>query len=372
MAFIDFIPYGSKSPIDIHTTSRPEVQLWEELKLLRFVTGPQAIYGKHVTEPWIDQAKIYFKDACKCSWNSSGLMYYYSYLNLAKALMVTKRSVSGEILKSTNIYHGLVAQPQSPRQITDFEIQIHPPIHNNRRNIFALLYKIITKHKWPFNCPINVSLSNIIGYCDDISHELYLFYKIPKRNIPVYSLIRTHNNHIWFEMLVSNMYLNILTNELLPGSFTVIDFRNFTHIDKVDWVTAHERTATSLDDHSFVRLGIIDFNHRNRGEQFHNVQLEAFETLRDYIRPQPISTTSLKEWLFIPKALINGINVFWHPLLSDYLFSFVLSTILRYYPHLFESNKKDAFISEAWCNQSAITTLRYFLMEFTKPSLRMN
>lgn len=54
----------------------------------------------------------------------------------------------------------------------------------------------------------------------------------------------------------------------------------------------------------------------------------------------------------------------WHPMLSDYLFAFMLSSVLRYKPHLFQIDSKDAFISEAWSNQSAFSALRYFLMEY--------
>jgi hypothetical protein len=67
-----------------------------------------------------------------------------------------------------------------------------------------------------------------------------------------------------------------------------------------------------------------------------------------------------------------GEKLVWHPVLSDYLYAFVLSTVLRYHPHIFNSDNKDSFLAEAWCNQSPETSLRYFLMALTKPSIRIN
>ena len=85
MGHLKFIPFGSKKPTDITTTSKPQIQLWQELTMLRHVSGANSIYARETIAPWIDQAKIYFLDACSSNWKSAGLLYYYSFLNLAKA-----------------------------------------------------------------------------------------------------------------------------------------------------------------------------------------------------------------------------------------------------------------------------------------------
>ena len=39
-------------------------------------------------EPFVEQAKFYYLDAHKSDWRSGGLLYYYSFLNLAKAYLI--------------------------------------------------------------------------------------------------------------------------------------------------------------------------------------------------------------------------------------------------------------------------------------------
>ena len=139
MGFIKYIPYGKHTPLDVITTTEREVQLWQEFTMLRHCKT-NVIYGKLVNAPYIDQAKTYYHDAKRCDWKSAGLLYYYSFLNLAKAYIISKRALSGKYMKSTSIYHGLYANPQNPRRIIDFNINIHPPTSNNKKNILASLF----------------------------------------------------------------------------------------------------------------------------------------------------------------------------------------------------------------------------------------
>ncbi|MBK6938475.1 MAG: hypothetical protein IPH18_17705, partial [Chitinophagaceae bacterium] len=101
---------------------------------------PNAIYARETTASHIDQAESLFSRRCKFKLRSAGFLYYYSFLNLAKAHLVTNRAVSGRTLKSTSICHGLTASPQSPTNI-NFKIEIHPPGQNNKRNIFSHFYQ---------------------------------------------------------------------------------------------------------------------------------------------------------------------------------------------------------------------------------------
>ena len=110
--FLRFSPLGVKKTIDIETTTDRELQLWQEFTMIRH--NPKSkIYGRKATAPYIDQAKIYYQDARSVNWESAGLLYYYSFLNLAKAFIIRKRSLPSSLLRSSNIYHGLEADPQS-------------------------------------------------------------------------------------------------------------------------------------------------------------------------------------------------------------------------------------------------------------------
>ncbi|RIV34787.1 hypothetical protein D2V08_05250 [Flagellimonas lutimaris] len=58
-------------------------------------------------------------DAHNSNWRSSGLLYYYSFLNLAKALTVTSRFLRRNYLSTNSVFHGLSAQPQNINRIID-------------------------------------------------------------------------------------------------------------------------------------------------------------------------------------------------------------------------------------------------------------
>ncbi|WP_147374069.1 hypothetical protein [Flagellimonas lutimaris] len=122
---------------------------------------------------------------------------------------------------------------------------------------------------------------------------------------------------------------------------------------------------------------MIDFTIRDHSTTARQIDLyysipEAENALKDFFGFRPYFEYPDHHWHFVPKLKLNNIDLVWRPILSDYLFAFVLSTILRYHPYLFYKNPKDNFIGEAWCSQAAITTLRQFLMSFTNPSLRLN
>ena len=187
MGFIKYIPFGRTRYADLTTTSRPEVQLWQELVMLRHLKRPTGISANKASAAWIDQAKTYFLDACGSDWRTAGLLYYYSFLNLSKAYLAAKRVVTASMMKSTSVYHGLSAEPQSPPRIIDFEIKVHPPLHGGKRNLFSTLCERLTCSPWRFNKTIIVRVSDVLPYCTDISAELYKFYSL--RN----SIIRTQS-----------------------------------------------------------------------------------------------------------------------------------------------------------------------------------
>lgn len=369
---LTYIPFGDKWTHDISTTTEKEMQLWQEITMLRHKSN-NSIYGKVVTAPYIDQAKTYYQDARKSHWKSSGLLYYYSFLNLAKAFIVSKRSLPASYLKSTSIYHGLQANPQNPAEIINFNINIHPPISNNKKNIFSLFYEKLTGHNWPFTNTINIPLSDILGYCDEISHELNSFYGTEKKGFHLQSLIRNEGNLIWFELVIPDQHINILKDSLGEAIGKITPFNNMSNQDRNVWNRAYNRNPLSLTGYSLVRINEISDDSTTKDKSYQEINENVVTLFKDYIIANPVQDFNTENfWMFTPKATLNGVKLTWHPLLSNYLFAFTLSTILRYHPHMFSNDNKNSFVAEAWCNQSPEITVRYFLMNLTTPPLRIN
>jgi len=171
MAYIKYSPIVNK-PHSIKSTESPEKQLWQQFVILRHLKRPKGINAKIAIAPFIDQAKLYFLDGFKSDWRSAGLLYYYCFLNLSKALLAAKNTISATKLKSSNIYHGLSAKLQIPKQITDFEIIIHPPRQGKNDNIFAIFYETLMKVKWPYSHQITIKVGEILPFCPEIAIEL--------------------------------------------------------------------------------------------------------------------------------------------------------------------------------------------------------
>ena len=137
MPYIQHFPLKEK-PVDITTSQDIVQQAWAELTILRHVRRPKTI------SPLIDQARAYFEDARPADWRTAGLLYYYSFLNLAKAVLVARRVISFKKLVQVQAYHGLAAPPQSQISLPDYRVEIHPPIVGGKVNVFSSLYRCVT------------------------------------------------------------------------------------------------------------------------------------------------------------------------------------------------------------------------------------
>ncbi len=142
MAFITWSPL-KKVVITSKTTNDLTQQIWKQIESLRYFPTKHKI-PKSISF-WIDQARIYYLDATKIHWRSSGLLYYYSFLNLAKSLLVAKKVFSFKKLDIKSVYHGIHSDLQDISSIIDYKIVISPiKSTNGRDNVFSNFYQIVT------------------------------------------------------------------------------------------------------------------------------------------------------------------------------------------------------------------------------------
>jgi len=144
-----------------------------------------------------------------------------------------------------------------------------------------------------------------------------------------------------------------------------------TQADQGDWLFSLHRTLSSFKDYSFLRTAKRPFDIARENGTLKALADEAADFLKDFVLATVYEQEYSPTWLFVRKINLAGKDLNWHPLLSDYLIAFVLSTILRYQPELLEPTSKTYFLAEAWCNQAPVTAIRYFLMLFTNPPLRI-
>ena len=372
MKLQNYIPYGQKRPTDINTSTDKEIQIWQEFEMLRHL-GVSGMKSKQNSAPFVDQAKTYYLDARNSNWKSAGLLYYYSFLNLAKSFLAIKNSISAELLYSTNFYHGLSAPKQDPNSILDFKIKIRPLKTGETKNIFASMYEGLTDQKWPFKEDIVVRVEEIIGYCDEISHEIKSCYQLERCNSYMQSILCDDGNSFWLEIVMENYIVDTFVETFKDKVTRIFAFNEMEKIDFDKWESSYLRDKQSLNQSSIIRFNQTEIVKAKRMESLDEFLKETNLILKNYIIPFPSNNVETNnKWKFIPEVSIGDKSLIWHPLLSNYLIAFMLGHLLRYHPQILKSDSKDSFISNAWCNQSVPSTLRYFLMSITENSVRIN
>jgi hypothetical protein len=369
MGFIVFSPLGKKNLRIARTTNRLVDQLWQELVLLRYLKGKEKVNASKSISPWIDQAKTYFLDASRSDWRSAGLLYYYSFLNLAKALLVVKKSFTYKSLNTISIYHGLRADLQNVANLTDFKFEICPAQQRGRNNIFPYLYKVMTNRDWPFTNAIVVQVADIGAYCEDIGVEFSRLFNIEPKVLSLQSLLRIENNQSWFEMAVPTAQMDTIKAHFPDWNLESIDSAQISEADKTDWLLSLHHPANFFGNIGLLRSPKQTSDNLNKTVK--TVAKEATSYLEDYVLPNFHEKPETATWDFCPNITLNSVEIKWHPMLSDYLMAFVLSTILRYQPQLLHIGTPNCFVAEGWCSQSAPTVLRYFLTMFTNPPLHI-
>lgn len=110
-------------------------------------------------QAYVRQAKNYYYSAKKLHPRSAGLLYYYCFLNLAKAALVLKQpSIAGR-----RISHGLSCLPRDFSKLKTQTVKIL-----NDGGVFPKLYE------WYFGIPIrpqSLNVQRLLNYCTDVSYQ---------------------------------------------------------------------------------------------------------------------------------------------------------------------------------------------------------
>jgi len=363
MGFVLLPPFAQSFAIKSSTQEIAQ-QCWQEFEILQF-TSPTSDFTA-----FIEQGKHYFNDAANSHWRTAGLLYYYSFMNLAKGYLILKSKQTHQNLTSKKVYHGLSVKTQLPVDIASFEVDISPLQASGAVNLFAELYEAVVGSGWPFQSNITIKTADILPYCADIGDEVERLYNIRTMLGFVQSLIRTSGvpiNIAWFEAVTDAATASRM--QQIPGwALQVITLEQLTYEDKFELLLALKRTALSLSSKTILR-GNQTSKMQEKQSLVAEVHHETCKNLNGYAQPVVYWDDDRPGWYFVPKIQIQGTSMPWHPMLSDYLLSFVLSSIVRYSPHVVRPSTKDFLLANAWCAQSPGTTLRYFLSLSTNPPI---
>lgn len=113
-------------------------------------------------QSFIRQARTFYEAGRQLHYRASPLMYYYSFLNLAKAAIC----LSDPNFVSSPVYHGLTYHVEMSA-LSAQSVEVGP-----REGAFHRFYDLVTGRPIPFGCKLNIT--DLLAYCWDISYEYQL------------------------------------------------------------------------------------------------------------------------------------------------------------------------------------------------------
>jgi len=120
---------------------------------------------------YIQQASEFYQAAAMAKPNTAPLIYYYSFLNLAKALCELTKPRLHE--RKECYSHGLSWKP-NPKKITDPKTD---RVRIVNRGVWHALWESLMFKSCPAINPTSLSVSGLFSYCPEISSEFLRIFK---------------------------------------------------------------------------------------------------------------------------------------------------------------------------------------------------
>jgi hypothetical protein len=118
---------------------------------------------------YMTQAHNFYRYAIGSDYRSAALLYYYSFLNLAKAKLVTDKPE----LATSEFVHGLKRKVKTGG-LEEISSSLDVPRSATRVGTFGELYQL--RFNRPLGSTRSIKLKHLLGYSSDVSHEYGLVF----------------------------------------------------------------------------------------------------------------------------------------------------------------------------------------------------
>lgn len=295
---------------------------------------------------YVRQAKNYYYSAKQLHPRSAGLLYYYCFLNLAKAALVIKHPEMG----GQKISHGISCLPKDFSKLKTQTVKVI-----NNEGVFPKLYE------WYFGVPVkpkSLNIQKLLAYCSDISYQniiagygecklLQGFYVSqvnkslnPRIGWPLIG-IASFNKCKLYPKSMEKIYQNFekVTLPELAGreyfnteNYQLSAFTFFQSKKTFNWISEDIPPALECRDLVLETLG-------------HLLQTNYYSTNFDY-------------YVSLPYLSTNQLPM--DETIAIYLIMFYLSNLVRYNPHFLEEllSKKEAWIIDSFIRTCPLVFLR--------------
>lgn len=309
----------------------------------------EKIYKKF--QAFVRQGENYFLSAKNLSYRSSALLYYYSFLNLAKAYIILRQPDLPDIIK-----HGLFYKIS--RVNTDLTKQfVSIP---KGREIFSRLYEL------ELNSARNMkrfNISQLFSYIEDIAQQYESAgYGLSRINPCVLKVLGNNRKNEWWTIVGILKKAEINKYKKSFKNF----FKNFDFLDIPDGEELLSFRNTLKKNFNINPWEAAHFNYYQNKKVIHAPDnLIPVEELISEIYEAFSSSISEKYYshpydfyLNLPYRQNNQIVV--NEFIAIYIIMFFLSSLVRYYPayleEIFES--KDAWLIESFVKACPLKFLR--------------
>jgi len=300
----------------------------------------------------VRQAKNYYFAAKTLHPRSSGLLYYYCFLNLAKAALAIKHPQRA----GKKIHHGI----EYVVRYSPFNTQV---IKTKTDGVFPLLFE------WMFEesiAPQTFSIQALLNYCSDITYQCQISGIQDKKLIPVYllSLIENNNKTGWPLLGFSNESVVLkYTNSVQPI------LNNFEKVS-VTQHAAREMLGIDASEHSSLTF--------LQGKNVYPWLLDQYPPLlecRSEVSTvtkkiyQPNYFDSSDFYFSLPYAVNRQTRM--DETLAIYLVMFYISNLVRYNPRYLESllSKRESWLIDSFIRSCPLTFLRAMVSRIVNTDL---
>lgn len=335
LRFVSEIPDEGKRLIQFHSNTTDPAEVDALYRLVR---------------AFIRQAENYYRAARGLHYRSSALLYYYCFLNLAKAVL----SVHGIAYKST---HGLSARTDTTSTALGKQtVEVHP------KGVFPTFYHQQLKRVLPKDVRLDVKA--LLGYIAQITHE-YEAAGLGRTAALVLCKGRilgdVPNDKAWWSIAIPRWYEPSALPEPNKSRFA-------SEFEEVDLPAARARDAFSIDGRPH--------------KQYRYFQSRATTSWASGVPAMlPIvSVYGSLEGHIEPKLIEDGYDFtvfepFAHPLgpfrMTElpalYLVMFYLASLVRYRPDYLDSllETRAAWMIESFVASAPLMALRSFVSKIT-------
>lgn len=294
---------------------------------------------------FIRQADAFYSSAKKLHYRASALLYYYAFLNLAKAYVC----VSDLSAVTGHISHGL-CHIFAPSNFRYQEVFV-----SNRGGVFLNLYKKETLINIPGNLKLNIK--NLLGYCTSIAYEYEIGGFGIRKMSPVFVRMVTDENKkiSWPVIAIGDFSL------IKPYKETLKPFYVYFEQVNPDRISIREKFDISAESFSYYTYFQSKQSYEWQEDGTINMVIikTDFQTPLTHLYDPLLHDDTFDFYLSAPLRI--GTEIPMNQSLAIYVIMFYLGSLVRYNPSYLEKilNSKEAWLIERFINSAPEIFLRY-------------